>query len=102
NFLGYWFVYRAACHALALIGIRKARTRGLQATLIPNGLLNVRLEEAGARQVADLAAQCGLRGLDVFLVRMGAGRETADRPAPDAEEAPVSPRGTSRNATTQL
>ncbi|WP_435018186.1 hypothetical protein TA3x_000132 [Tundrisphaera sp. TA3] len=25
NVLGYWFVYRAACHTLALLGIRRAR-----------------------------------------------------------------------------
>src|SRR5262249_10309928 len=24
NILGYWFVYRAACHALALLGLRRA------------------------------------------------------------------------------
>lgn len=90
NFLGYWFVYRAVCHALALIGVRRARDRSLETTLIPNGLLNLSLKGADAQEVATLAAHCGLCGLDVFLVRLGATAEAEMESAADGpEEAPV-------------
>ena len=97
NFLGYWFVYRAACHALALIGVQRVRDRRVETSLIPTGVLDAPVGRADAKQIADLASHCGLSGLDVFLVRLGAGREAAESratgPAPEVEEAPVGHRG---------
>ncbi len=97
NLVGYWFVYRAACHALALIGVQRACDRRVETSLIPTGVLDAPMGRADASEVAALASHCGLSGLDVFLVRIGAGREVADkpatRPAPDPEEAPVGHRG---------
>lgn len=104
NFVGYWFVYRAACHALALLGIRRVHTRQVETILIPNGLLNVRIEGADTQEVAKLATDFGLHGLDIFLIRVGAVRDgKTDNPtASDIEETPVSARDSSGNATTQL
>jgi hypothetical protein len=35
NVFGYWFVYRAACHALALLGIRRAKRQAAAISLHP-------------------------------------------------------------------
>lgn len=94
NFLGYWFVYRAACHTLALIGVQRARGKEVETSLVPNGALDLPLTRADARARAELASTCGLSDLEVYLVRIGAGREAeaASPPGPGAQEGPVADR----------
>jgi hypothetical protein len=73
NVLGYWFVYRAGCHALALIGVYRACRREVITSLESNGMLDLHLAGADRGSIVRLAERCGLRDLDVFLVRIGAG-----------------------------
>lgn len=70
NLIGYWCVYRAACHALALAGIRRAlRARGTT-ELEADAELNEPLpEDAGDPAVERLAERCGWSGFRGFLER---------------------------------
>lgn len=88
NVVGYWFVYRASCHALALVGVRRARHRAVRTVLEPTEALNTHLAGADRAAVDALAEGCGLDGLDVFLVRIGVPVPTADTPDPEPEPEP--------------
>lgn len=73
NVIGFWLVYRTACHGLALIGVRRATHREVITELEPIEALDLPVEGAGQEAVDQLADRCGLKALDVFLVRVGAG-----------------------------
>ncbi len=92
NVIGYWFVYRAACHAAALIGVRRAGHRAVRTVLEPTEALDAPLAGAdrGARDA--LSRGCGLDGLDVFLVRIGV-TPPDDPEAPGPEADPSAPGG---------
>jgi hypothetical protein len=67
NIIGYWFAYRAICHMLALLGIRKAR-RGLQSmTMTPEPLLDRSFSRASTREVREITARYGLTRLEEYL-----------------------------------
>jgi hypothetical protein len=65
NVIGYWFVYRAACHLLIVLGVRRARRRPVACH--PSTALDepVHQGEAAAR----VAAAHGLESLGAFLER---------------------------------
>lgn len=101
NLIGYWFVYRAGCHALALIGVFRACRREVGTSLEPNGVLDLPLAGADRGAIVRLAERCGLKELDVFLVRIGAGPGAAvaepatpgGAPDDDREGGPAGGRG---------
>lgn len=68
NLVGYWFVYRLACHALAFLGIRKALNGRVSIWFSPEPGLDEPVQHASPDHLAQLATDCGLQGLDVFLL----------------------------------
>jgi K+-H+ exchange-related protein len=70
NLVGYWFVYRAACHALALLGLRRAWGGRVETTYHPAEVLDVLLEEPDEEGLEQVAAGSSLRGLAAFLRRV--------------------------------
>lgn len=68
NVIGYWFVYRAACHLLALYGLRRARNEQPATQFFSTSALDafVGVDE---EQAARLAEGFGLKHLDSFIKR---------------------------------
>lgn len=68
NIIGYWFTYRAICHALALLGIRRANDVGVnsQAT----SALNFYLDDTDEERLASLSQTYELKELNSFVARM--------------------------------
>lgn len=77
NVVGYWFAYRVACHALALLGIRKVLGGRFSVWFCPEPVLDDPLDRASPENLARLAADRGLKGLDVFLLE-GWPRQTVE------------------------
>lgn len=72
NVLGYWFVYRGASHALALMGIKRGLSRVLPTTTRAESELDTPLQgdhEIDRALVERLEAKLGLGGLREFLKR---------------------------------
>jgi hypothetical protein len=69
NIIGYWFVYRAFCHTLALMGVRRARNSLSSIRLISEPLLNGRLQVADEAGLEHLSKELGLNGLGRYLIR---------------------------------
>jgi hypothetical protein len=78
NVLGYWFVYRAVCHALAARGIARARSGRIETVMIPSAALDTPLSEGDDEAIAQVSASLHLAGLADFLRRL-----------PDAKQAPT-------------
>jgi hypothetical protein len=89
NVIGYWFVYRTVCHGLALIGVRRARRREVVTELESSRVLDLPIEESGPRAVDRLADSCGLKRLEVFLVRVGAAPASGTGTGAAAGDVPV-------------
>ena len=66
NVIGYWFVYRAVCHALAWMGVRHAKTNECPARFLSNAALDsiVGVDE---EQHTHLAITLGLKHLAPFI-----------------------------------
>jgi hypothetical protein len=97
NVVGYWLVYRAGCHALALFGVRRASNRQIVTELEPTGALDLPIGHADRDAVDRMADHCGLKDLDVFLVRVGVnGSSSPGHPGPaippDHKDAPATSR----------
>ncbi len=74
NLIGYWFVFRAACHGLALLGLRRARGGRVETTYQPTEALD-RLIDGQEDDPRDrTAVDTDLRPLVAFLRRMRAKR----------------------------
>ena len=71
NVVGYWFVYRAACHLLIVLGIRRARRRPVG--FHPSAALDAPVHEGEA--AARIAAAHGLAALPSFLERAAPRRD---------------------------
>jgi hypothetical protein len=69
NIIGYWFVYRAFCHTLALMGVRRARNRLRSTRLNSEPLLNGRWQVADEAGIEQLSKELGLHGLGRYLSR---------------------------------
>jgi hypothetical protein len=74
NVVGLWFVYRVVCHALALLGIRRASDPLVTTNFRPSEVLDVVPGETLRGRAARIAAGYRLAGLGAFLKRI-AGRE---------------------------
>lgn len=75
NVIGYWFVYRAVCHLLARLGIRRARSIDVQTTLVASSALDETFAAADNERIAGVEAGFGLKGLSAYLERATAKRE---------------------------
>jgi hypothetical protein len=75
NVLGYWFVYRAVCHALAVLGIRRAG--GGRLATSPSPALDTPLGPGDDEAVARVAASHDLTGLADYLKRVPKTRAEA-------------------------
>lgn len=69
NVIGYWFVYRAVCHLLARLGIRRARSGEVTTELVASGALDGAFAVADNERIARLEASFGLSGLGAYLQR---------------------------------
>ncbi len=74
NIIGYWFLYRAICHVLALLGIQRVRAGGDLSTMIfhASAALDEPLAGSHAEHIARIAANFGLTGLEDYLTRVAA------------------------------
>jgi hypothetical protein len=79
NVIGYWFVYRAVCHLLARLGIRRALRGEVPTELSPSGLLDGTFAAATGERIASVEAGFDLKGLGLYLER--ATRERGGREA---------------------
>lgn len=83
NIIGYWFVYRAVCHFLALLGIRQATSGQITTAFYSSSALDTELTESPDERTARIAAMFGLKDLDGFIKRNTVSREgTRGTPLP--------------------
>lgn len=82
NVIGYWFVYRSACHMLARLGARNARSEQVTTELLANDELDGAFGAHDEERIASLSSSFGLQGLDDFIKRMMAKQANARRKAP--------------------
>ncbi len=69
NVVGYWFLWRATLHGLAVFGTWRVRSRRIPVETIPLDALNEPLDRHDEAQVVRMAAACGLRHLSATLRR---------------------------------
>ncbi len=68
NVIGYWFVYRAVCHVLAMLGLRRARLGEIETHFHSSDLLDDnRLETS--EEIALLGTKLELKELEAFIKR---------------------------------
>lgn len=72
NFIGYWFVYRAICHALALLGARRALNAEAKWRLTAAHELDATFSDEHAEKIAVLARRFNLAHLRPFVAKMRA------------------------------
>ena len=82
NVVGFWFVYRIVCHALALLGIRRASGPRVTTDFRPSEDLDVVPGETLRSRAARIAAGHRLAGLGAFLKRIAAERRWTGPPGP--------------------
>lgn len=82
NIIGYWFVYRSACHMLARLGARNARSEEVTTQFLANTELDGPLGAQDEEKIARLSSSFGLQGLDDFVKRIMARKASARRKAP--------------------
>lgn len=70
NVIGFWFLWRAATHGLAILGINRARGGKVPTTWRPDDLLSAALSREGPAQVAAVSSEYGLKDLAGFLRRV--------------------------------
>lgn len=96
NLIGYWFVYRAGCHALILIGARRAALGQIPLETEPCEALDTPVSPADRARLAFAAAKHGGRGFetrfrevfgpDAGIPIVEAAEETATPAAPAMPE----------------
>jgi len=82
NVIGYWFVYRSACHMLARLGARNARSEQVTSAFLANGELDGAVGIKDEERIASLSSSFGLQGLDDFIKRITAKQANARRKTP--------------------
>jgi hypothetical protein len=82
NVIGYWFVYRAACHMLARLGARNARSEQVTTEFLANDELDGAFGAHDEERIASLSSSFGLQGLDDFIKRIMAKGANARRKTP--------------------
>lgn len=83
NVIGWWFCYRAICHALSLLGIRRAGE--VEYTTRETNSLDVHLAEVDEEHIAHLARDLNLHGLSFYVKRA-----IGDQIRPHAAKLPAS------------
>ncbi len=68
NVIGYWFVYRAVCHALAMTGLRRAQRGGIETHFHSSEMLGETTLETN-EEITLLAAKLELKELEAFIKR---------------------------------
>lgn len=76
NIIGYWFCYRAVCHALALSGIKRARQIETAARAEDN--LNFHLSDAGRERIEHAERELGLSELSSYVERIAEKKSAKD------------------------
>ena len=83
NVIGYWFVYRAVCHLLAVLGVRRAKSQDVVIEFLPLSALDDSFVAADDEHIAGVAARLNLKNPDAFIrhvaARVGNTRDTALR-----------------------
>lgn len=69
NVVGIWFVYRAGCHALVLIGVRACRSPRMPTSYLPSRTLDTLPGETEGDTATRAQADCHLPGLRGYLER---------------------------------
>lgn len=82
NVIGYWFVYRAACHMLARLGARNARSAQVSTEFLSHDALDGSLSAKDEERIASLSSSFGLQGLEDFIKRITAKKASARRKTP--------------------
>lgn len=67
NVIGYWFLYRAICHLLALSGISQADKLPIE--YLPSEILDERVGKTDSEAIARIAQMLSLVGLQEFVQR---------------------------------
>jgi hypothetical protein len=80
NVVGFWFVYRATCHALALLGIQRAAGPQVTTSFQPSDDLDAAPGESPEDWAARISASHNLAGLGEFLRRIEAARAADKAP----------------------
>lgn len=70
NVVGYWFFYRAICHALALLGIRQAKGSAVSTQTYRSVPLDTLLDGVDEDRAGLVAAQLGLNDPGAFVRRV--------------------------------
>lgn len=68
NVIGYWFVYRAVCHTLAMLGLRRARLGSVETHFHSSDMLGDDALETN-EGIAILATKLELKELEAFIKR---------------------------------
>jgi hypothetical protein len=76
NIIGYWFLYRAICHVLAVLGVRRALGEGMETEFLSSGVLDELLLAGNEERLSSVAERLDLQSLEAFMERAGrAGEE---------------------------
>lgn len=70
NIIGYWFLYRAICHLLARLGVRRAESDKVETNLHSSEALNLTPGTLTGEGLARIAEQFELKNLDAFIKRV--------------------------------
>lgn len=74
NVIGYWFLYRAICHLLALLGVRRALNRERTRTeTFPSEALEGFFAAEDEERLRVLGDGLGLKNVDAFMKRAAQG-----------------------------
>jgi hypothetical protein len=69
NIIGYWFLYRAVCHLLAMLGVRRASGEQTTTELIAADALDELSGAGGDERWGNVAERLGLKNLEAFVKR---------------------------------
>jgi len=104
NVIGYWFLYRAVCHLLILLGIRQAWKRRGQTTFVASAALDSIPGEDDLSRLGRIGQGLGVPGIEAYIewwkTRLGpshidaADARTGSMAAthPEHETSPAQPR----------
>jgi hypothetical protein len=74
NIIGYWFLYRAVCHLLAVLGVRRALGEGIETEFTSSGVLDELLLAGNEERLSSVAERLDLKSLEAFMKRAARAR----------------------------
>lgn len=74
NIIGYWFLYRAVCHLLAVLGVRRALGEGIETEFTSSGVLDELLLAGDEERLSSVAERLDLKSLEAFMKRAARAR----------------------------